>query len=57
MVIVNFIRDPEVGIFARIKRLSKAARAEAEAKHRVAADTPSDSASASDTDSDAPEKK
>lgn len=27
MVIVNFIRDPEVGIFARAKRLSKEAKA------------------------------
>lgn len=26
MIIVNFIRDPEVGIFARAKRLPKAAR-------------------------------
>ena len=32
MVTVNFIRDPEVGIFARAKRLSK------EAKLRLAAD-------------------
>ncbi|KAJ7636979.1 dihydroceramide delta(4)-desaturase [Roridomyces roridus] len=31
MVIVNFIRDKEVGIFARAKRLSKAARAAADA--------------------------
>lgn len=27
MVIFNFIRDPEVGIFARAKRLSKEAKA------------------------------
>lgn len=27
MVIVNFIRDPEVGIFARVKRISKESRA------------------------------
>ncbi len=27
MVILNFIRDPEVGIFARAKRLSKEAKA------------------------------
>jgi len=26
MIILNFIRDPEVGIFARAKRLPKAAR-------------------------------
>jgi sphingolipid 4-desaturase/C4-monooxygenase len=26
MILVNFIRDPEVGIFARAKRLPKAAR-------------------------------
>ena len=29
MVIVNFIRDADVGIFARAKRLSKADRAAA----------------------------
>jgi sphingolipid delta-4 desaturase len=29
MVIFNFIRDPEVGIFARAKRLSKEAKEKA----------------------------
>lgn len=29
MVIVNFIRDKEVGIFARVKRLSKESKAAA----------------------------
>ncbi|KAK7059664.1 sphingolipid delta(4)-desaturase [Favolaschia claudopus] len=43
MVIVNFIRDKEVGIFARAKRLSKAAKAAAaSAKHQEDIDVESD---------------
>ncbi|KAJ7731137.1 dihydroceramide delta(4)-desaturase [Mycena maculata] len=42
MVIVNFIRDKEVGIFARAKRLSKVARAVAAAKHEDGSDLESD---------------
>lgn len=42
MVIVNFIRDPEVGIFSRIKRLSKEARAAEEAKQRVGSESVSE---------------
>ena len=62
MVIVNFIRDPEVGIFARVKRLSKQARAEAEAKHRAAdakaaKDASEDSVASSSDSEDASEKK
>lgn len=34
MVIVNFIRDSEVGIFSRAKRLSKEARAAAAEQKR-----------------------
>nr|GAT54808.1 dihydroceramide delta -desaturase [Mycena chlorophos] len=41
MVIVNFIRDKEVGIFARAKRLSKAAQAAA-AKHDPDVDSDTD---------------
>lgn len=62
MVIVNFIRDREVGIFARVKRLSKQARAEAEAKHRAAdakaaKDASEDSIASSSDSDDASEKK
>lgn len=58
MVIVNFIRDPEVGIFSRIKRLSKEARAETEAKHSQEKDAPEEStASFSDSDDAAGQKK
>ncbi|KAJ7255248.1 dihydroceramide delta(4)-desaturase [Mycena rebaudengoi] len=39
MVIVNFIRDKEVGIFARAKRLSKIASAAAAAKHEDGSDS------------------
>lgn len=35
MVIVNFIRDPEVGIFARVKRLNKETAAAA-SKEQIA---------------------
>ena len=35
MVIVNFIRDSEVGIFSRAKRLSKEDRAVAEQKQKL----------------------
>ena len=37
MVIFNFIRDPEVGIFARAKRLSKEDKAKANRDEKKAA--------------------
>ena len=43
MVIVNFIRDPEVGIFARVKRLEKGTPLSGQA-------TPNESCSGSEKD-------
>jgi sphingolipid 4-desaturase/C4-monooxygenase len=57
MVIVNFIRDNDVGIFSRAKRLSKAARAAAEIKHQEAtASASEDTSGASDSEECAGQK-
>ena len=62
MVIINFIRDKEVGIFSRAKRLSKAARAAAEVSKTEGDSVPeetstSEDSSGSDSDDAAGQKK